>query len=74
VVNTQQLNHPQPLDAERVYGWLDAAHYLASNSKKNDIEFFRCNPNGGCESLGQIPAVNGYQNLALSYVDNVCTN
>jgi hypothetical protein len=54
-----------PLDAQVVYGWLDAGHYLASFMQGEELEQFyqggdmevpvyRCAPLGGCEFLTRV--------------------
>ena len=58
--------HLHPLDAQGVYGWLDAGDYLASIISGEDsgcseggndlfIDVYRCTPLGPCEWLAQVP-------------------
>ena len=56
LVDTHKLSTPQPLDVERVYGWLDAGHYLAGYSGESYVDLYRCVPLGTCEFLAHVPA------------------
>lgn len=55
-----------PIEAQVVYGWLDAGHYLASVLDDKELEryqrgeemaldLYRCEPLGSCQWLAQIP-------------------
>jgi hypothetical protein len=55
-----------PLDAQALYGWLDAGHYLASfmqgeelaqfyRGGEMEVPVYRCAPLGGCEFLTRVP-------------------
>lgn len=67
LVDTHKLSTPQPLDVERVYGWLDAGHYLASYSGESYVDLYRCVPLGTCEFLAHVPGSWGVSPLSYEH-------
>jgi hypothetical protein len=66
LLDTVDLDAPRRLDAEMVYGWLDAAHYLAGRGGESYTDLYRCGVLGSCEYLAQVPG----RVAAASYTDH----
>lgn len=53
IVDTYDLHAPIPLNVDRVYGWADATHYLASTYREDIAELYLCSPPETCQLLAQ---------------------
>jgi hypothetical protein len=69
IVDIASLDTHPLLDVDRVHGWLDSAHYLASTSQLG-TDLYRCVPLGACHYLARIAG--GLK--GLSYTDKICTH
>lgn len=68
VIDTNRLDAPLRLGVDRVHGWLDANHYLASTYQRDSTELYRCALPEVCEPLAQLDG----EILDLSYTREVC--
>jgi len=68
IVNTHVLHTPLLLNVDRVHGWLDANHYLASTYQLGDTELYRCVPPETCQTLARLAG----EIQGLSYTEKVC--
>jgi hypothetical protein len=69
IVDIESLDTHPLLEVDRVHGWLDSAHYLASTSQLG-TELYCCVPLGACHHLARISG--GLR--GLSYTDKVCSH
>jgi WD40 repeat protein len=68
IVDTDILHTPLLLNADRVHGWLDATHYLASTCQLGNTELYRCVPPETCQSLARLAG----EIQGLSYAEEAC--
>jgi hypothetical protein len=68
IVDTDVLQAPQALSVDRVHGWLDATHYLASTYGASDTELYYCVPSETCFSIEQLDG----RIQRVSYADGLC--
>lgn len=69
VIDTDRLDARLHLNVDRVHGWLDATHYLASTYQLDNTELYRCALPDTCEPLAQFAG----EIRVLSYTGEVCT-
>ena len=67
IVDTNVPHLPIPLNVDRVHGWVDATHYLASTYRGDASELYLCTLPEACQSLARFEGV--IRNL--SYTDQV---
>jgi len=67
IADTYNLHAPIPLSVDRVYGWADATHYLASTYRESVSELYLCTPPEECEPLAQFEGAI----QSLSYTEQV---
>ena len=68
LVDTARLGTPLQLRVDRVHGWLDATHYLASISQSDNAELYRCVLPETCQLLAR----HAGEIQGLSYTAKVC--
>ena len=68
IVDTDNLRTPLLLSVDRVHGWLDATHYLASTYQLGTTELYSCVPPETCQALARL----GGEIQGLSYTEKVC--
>jgi WD40 repeat protein len=67
IVETYDLHAPIALSVDRVYGWVDATHYLASAYREDASELYLCTPPETCQRLAQFEGAI----QSLSYTEQV---
>ncbi|HOU14121.1 MAG TPA: HEAT repeat domain-containing protein [Anaerolineae bacterium] len=67
IVDTYDLHAPIALSVDRVYGWVDATHYLASAYQEDASELYLCTPPETCQRLAQFEG----SIQSLSYTEQV---
>ena len=67
IVDTYDLHAPIALSVDRVYGWVDATHYLASAYREDASELYLCTPPETCQRLAQFEG----SIQSLSYTEQV---
>ena len=68
IVDTYNLHTPLLLNVDRVHGWLDATHYLASAYQLGTTELYSCVPPETCHSLARLDG----EIQGLSHTEKVC--
>ena len=68
IVDTDDLHAPLLLNVDRVHGWLDAAHYLASTYQLGTTALYSCVSPETCQSVARL----GGEIQGLSYTEEVC--
>jgi hypothetical protein len=68
IVDTDNLHTPLLLNVDRVHGWLDATHYLASTCQLGTTELYSCVPPETCHSLARLVG----EIQGLSHTEKAC--
>ncbi len=68
IVDTDTPHTPLLLNVDRVHGWLDATHYLASTQQSGNTELYRCALPETCQSLARLAG----EIQGVGYTEKVC--